>query len=77
MKHWNPDNIGYWVIGAGCKIKKDQELSHSPSNCSKDSSKLLPSGSLCVEVNSSTCLTDEYVNIIQKSFFWKGNIFCS
>ena len=25
MKHWNPDNIGYWVIGAGCKIKKDQE----------------------------------------------------
>ena len=23
MNHWNPDKIGYWVIGAGYKIKKD------------------------------------------------------
>ena len=41
MKHWNPDIIGYWVIGAGCEIEKDLELSPRPPNCSKNSFKLL------------------------------------
>ena len=34
--------IGYWVIGAGCKINKDLELSPSSPNCSKHYWKLLP-----------------------------------
>ena len=42
MKHLNLDIIGYWVIGAGFQIEKDQELSPSPLDCSKDSLKLLP-----------------------------------
>ena len=42
MKHWNLDIIGYWVIGAGCWIEKDLELSASRPNYSKDSWKLLP-----------------------------------
>ena len=42
MKHWNLDIIGYWVIRAGCYIKKDLELSPSSQNCLKDSRKLLP-----------------------------------
>ena len=25
MKHWDLDIFGYWVIGAGCQIKKDLE----------------------------------------------------
>ena len=42
MKHWNFEILGYFVIGAGCWIEKDLELSHSLPNCSKDSWKLLP-----------------------------------
>ena len=41
MKHWNLDITGYWVIGTGCQIVKDLELSSSLSSCSKDSWKLL------------------------------------
>ena len=41
LKHWNLDLFGYWVIGAGCLIKKDPESSRSPPNCSKDYWKLL------------------------------------
>ena len=41
MKRWNLDIIGYWVIGAGSKIKKGLELSLGPLNCSKDFWKLL------------------------------------
>ena len=41
LKHWNLDIVGYWVIGTGCKIEKDLELSPSPLNFSKDSWKLL------------------------------------
>ena len=41
IKHWNHDIMGYRVNGAGCKIEKDLELSPSPSNCSKNSWKLL------------------------------------
>ena len=41
MKHWNRGLFGYWVIGAGCWIKKDLEASTSPPNCSKDYWKLL------------------------------------
>ena len=35
MKHWNPDIIGYWLIGESCQIEKDLELSPSPPNCSE------------------------------------------
>ena len=42
MEHWNLAMFGYWVIGAGCQIEKDLELSCSPQNCSKDFWKLLP-----------------------------------
>ena len=48
MKHCNIDIIVYWVIGAGCLIKKDLELSPSPPNCSKNSWKLLP---LLISIN--------------------------
>ena len=41
MKHWNSDIIGYWVIGAGCWIEKNQQHSHSTPNCSKDIWKVL------------------------------------
>ena len=41
MKHGNCNIIGYRVIGAGCSIEKDLELSPSLPNCSKDSWKLL------------------------------------
>ena len=30
MKHWNLDVISYWVIGPGCQIEKDLELSPVP-----------------------------------------------
>ena len=42
MKHWNCDIIGYRVLGAGCLIEKNLELSPSPPDFSKDSWKLLP-----------------------------------
>ena len=41
MKHWNLDIFGYWIIGAGCEIKKDLESSPSPPNCSKNCWQLL------------------------------------
>ena len=40
-KHWNLNIYDYWVIGAGCYIKKDLESSPSPPNCSKYYWKLL------------------------------------
>ena len=40
-KHWNLGIFGYWVIGAGCLIKKDLESSPSLPNCSNDYWKLL------------------------------------
>ena len=36
--------FGYWVIGAGCSIKKDLESSPNPPNCSKDYWELLSTG---------------------------------
>ena len=42
VKNWKLDISGYWVIITGCYIEKDQELSLSLPNCSKDSWKLLP-----------------------------------
>ena len=35
MKHWNLDIICYWVIGAGCEIEKDLELSPQSSKLFK------------------------------------------
>ena len=41
MKHWNLGIFGYWVIGAGCQIKKDLESSPSLPNYLKGYWKLL------------------------------------
>ena len=48
IKHWTLDIIGYWVIGVSCWIEMDLEHTHSPPNCSKNSSKLLP---LLISIN--------------------------
>ena len=54
MKHWNLDILGYWVIGVGCQIEKDMELSPSPPNCSNGSWILLP---LFISINWPNLLT--------------------
>ena len=64
MKHWNLDIIGYWVIGAGCQIKKGLELISSPLNCSKDSSKLFP---LLISINWQT--SGEFISCGSKDIF--------
>ena len=63
LKRWNLDIIGYLVIGAGCLIEKDLEPSSSPSNCSKDDWRLLPS----FIFNSRTSLVTSWV-VVQKIY---------
>ena len=41
MKHWKLDIIGFWVIGAGCYIKKSLKRSSNTPNRSKDFTKIL------------------------------------
>ena len=63
MKHWNLSIFGYWVIGAGCSIKKDLESSPSLPNCSKDHWKLL---SMLISINWPSLVTSWFV--VQKIF---------
>ena len=55
MERCNLDIIGYWVIGAGCSIEKNLELSPGSPNCSKDSWKLLP---LFISINWPNLVTE-------------------
>ena len=54
MRRCNLDIIGYWLIGAGCSIEENLELSPGSPNCSKDSWKLLP---LFISINWPNLVT--------------------
>ena len=72
MKLWDLDIFGYWVVGAGCQIKKDLESNPSPLNCSKGYWKLLP---LLISINWPSLVTSWFV--VQKIYSKMHLISCT
>ena len=69
-EHWTLDIFSYWVIGAGCWIKKELEFSPSPPNCSKHNWKLF---SLLITIKSIHGGEHWGIKMLSKKYLWRSS----